>query len=62
MSHIADFSLQADETLCTILYTIATEGGRGEGDNNGAEGTIVPQLADPPKRLKGFHGQCQTGP
>ena len=22
MSHIADFSLQADETPCTILYTI----------------------------------------
>ena len=22
MSHVADFSLQADETPCTILYTI----------------------------------------
>ena len=29
---------------------------------NGAEGTIVPQPADPPERLQGFRGQCQTGP
>ena len=25
MSHVADFSLQADETLCTILYTIGDQ-------------------------------------
>ena len=25
MSHVADFSLQADETLCTILYTIGNQ-------------------------------------
>ena len=25
MSHIADFSLQADETPCTILYTIGDQ-------------------------------------
>ena len=25
MSHIADFSLQADETPCTILYTIGEQ-------------------------------------
>ena len=25
MSHVADFSLQADETLCTIFYTISEE-------------------------------------
>ena len=37
------------------------EGGRGEGDDHGAEGTIVPQPADPPERLQGFRGQCQTG-
>ena len=36
--------------------------GRGEGDDNGAEGTIVPQPTDPPGRLQGFRGQCQTGP
>ena len=40
----------------------ATEGGRGEGDDNGAEGTILPQPADTPARLQGFNGQCQTGP
>ena len=36
--------------------------GRGEGDDNGAEGTIVPQPVDPPGSLQGFRGQCQTGP
>ena len=25
MSHVADFSLQADETPCTILYTISDQ-------------------------------------
>ena len=25
MSHVTDFSLQADETLCTILYTIGDQ-------------------------------------
>ena len=25
MSHVADFSLQADETPCTILYTIGDQ-------------------------------------
>ena len=25
MSHVADFSLQADETSCTILYTISDQ-------------------------------------
>ena len=45
-----------------IVHHRRPEGGRGEGDDNGAEGTIVPQPADPPERLQGFRGQCQTGP
>ena len=45
-----------------IVHHRRPEGGRGEGDDNGAEGTIVPEPADPPDRLQGFRGQCQTGP
>ena len=39
-----------------IVHHRRPEGGRGEGDDNGAEGTIVPQPADPPERLQGFCG------
>ena len=35
-----------------IVHHRRTEGGRGEGDDNGAEGTIVPQPADPPNVFK----------
>ena len=35
-----------------IVHHRRPEGGRGEGDDNGAEGTIVPQPADPPDVFK----------
>ena len=35
-----------------IIHHRRPEGGRGEGDDNGAEGTIVPQPTDPPNVFK----------
>ena len=39
-----------------IVHHRRPEGGRGEGDDNEAEGTIVPRPTDPPGRLQGFSG------
>ena len=58
MSDVEDISLQADVTpVHHIVHHQRPERARGEGDDNGAEGTIVPQPADPPGRLQGFRGK-----
>ena len=44
-----------------IVHHRRLEGGRGEGDDNEAEGTIVPQPADPPEHLQGSVASVKPG-
>ena len=62
MSHIADYSLQADETPCTILYTIGDQKvDVGKAMIMEPKEPLFHSQPIPPNVFKVFRGQCQTG-